>query len=340
MKTKQSKASTALKIDDNAKYFDGVVGQPRAKTELGFYLKNHIESGAVVPNLLFTGSKGDGKTHLARKFARNLPDISNPSRKNKAFYSFNGGAILNPTILLEDILSKVQDQHASIFVDECHMLPKKVQAVLLSILEPNRSHITTYNFNDIEYRFDSRRLTFIFATTDAQGLLDPLKDRLTTLCLEMYGPEELAKIIELTVDGRLSFDGNTLEELSKYVRRNARNAVRVAENALSFNCPIFETHHLETLKEKLNLFPLGVTFNEIRALRILERDGECSLGSLSCRLAQAASAVQKDVEPYLIANRLMEINGLRRITATGRAYLKALGGCEEAKKDLQGGAVL
>lgn len=314
------------KVDDSAKYFDGVVGQPRAKTELGFYLTNHLESGSVIPNILLTGSKGDGKTHLARKFARNLPDIMDPSRKNKAFYSFNGGAILNPTILLEDILSKVQDQPCTIFIDEAHGLPKKVQTVLLTILETNKSHRTSYTFNDIDYNFDFRRITFIFATTEEDKIFHALRDRLVTLSLEPYGKKELAEIIELTLDGQVSFDGDMLSQLSEYVRRNARNATRIAENARMFNTPIFEKKHLDILKEKLNLFPLGVTFNEIRALKILETDGECSLGHLSCRLAQASGAVQREVEPYLIANRLMEIDGKRRITALGRQYLKMIEG--------------
>ena len=328
-KTTQNKASQTSSLfvakDESEKYFEGVVGQPRAKRELGFYLENHLKSGSVIPNLLFTGSKGDGKTHLARKFARNLPDVQDPSRKNKAFYAFNGGAILNPTILLEDILSRVQDQYCTIFIDEAHGLPPKVQTVLLTILETTRTHHTTYTFNDIEYRFDFKKITFIFATTEENKIFHALRDRLVTLSLEPYKEKELAEIIEITVDGSMTFEDDMLEELSRYVRRNARSATRVAENALSFNTPVFQKKHFETIKEKLNLFPHGVTHNEIRALRTLEADGECALGHLASRLAQSPGAVQKEVEPYLISMGYLEIDGKRRITPKGRDFLKFIG---------------
>lgn len=194
------------------------------------------------------------------------------------------------------------------------------------MLEPNRSNRTSYTFNDVEYTFDFKKITFVFATTEDDKIFHALRDRLVTISLEPYGEKELAEIIELVVDGQMSFEGDTLEKTAKLVRRNARSADRMAKNAMAFNSPVFTTKHLETLKEKLNLFPSGVTHNEVRALRVLANDGESSLGHLSCRLAQASAAVQKEVEPYLIAMGLMEINGLRRITLKGRNFLKEIDG--------------
>lgn len=305
-------------------FFDGVIGQTRAKRELGFYLRNHLKSGNPVPNFLFAGSKGDGKSFLARKFARNLPDLQNPDKKHKKFYGFNGGAILNPTILLEDILSKVQDEYCTIFIDEAHGLPSKVQTVLLTILEPTKANRTRYTFNDVDYEFDFRKITFIFATTEDDKIFHALMDRLTKVTLEPYTEKELAEIMETVIENEVSFEDNLLADLSHYVRRNARAATAVAKNVLSFGSPVFTSEHFEILKSQLNMFPHGITFNEIRMLKILESDGECALGHLASRLAQTSKSVQKEVEPYAIAMGLMEIDGKRRLTGNGRLFLKAL----------------
>lgn len=326
------KNNTFLPIEKD--YFEGVIGQKRTKTELGFYLANHLATGAIIPHLLLTGSKGDGKTHLAKKFAKNLPDLSQPTKQNKAFYLLNASTILNPTIFLEDIMSKLQDQYATIFIDEAHELPKKVQMILLTILEPNKRNCTSYTFNDVDYRFDFSKLTFIFATTEDDKIFHALKDRLVTIALEPYDEKDLSQIIELVIDGEMTFEDGVLQEMSHYVRRNARSADRMAKNALAFHSPVFTREHLSILKEKLNLFPFGISHNEIRALRLLESDGECSLGHLSCRMAQTAKSVQKEVEPYPIALGLMEIDGKRRITAKGRQFLKEIHEEVKAQNDL------
>lgn len=312
-------------MSETNKYFDGVIGQERAKRELGFYLDSHLHKGSTVPHLLLTGSKGDGKTHLAKKFARNLPDPEEPTRKNKAFFPFNGGAILNPTMFLEDICSKVQGKYCTIFIDEAHELPKKVETVLLSILEPNKSERTTYTFNDIPYEFDFRLITFIFATTEEDKIFHALKDRLTTVTLEPYTEKDLADIISLVIDGQTEFETpELLSKVSSFVRRNARSADRMAKNIMKIGGAFFSEEHFQKLKEDLNLFPHGITHNEVRALKILESDGECSLGHLSSRLAQTTKSVQKEIEPYLIAMGLMEIDGKRRITGKGHTFLKEI----------------
>lgn len=302
-------------------YFEEVIGQERAKRELSFYLKNHLKSGNPVPNFLFAGSKGDGKSFLARKFAKNLPDLQNPDKKNKAFYSFNGGQIGNPTILMEDILSKVQDQYATVFVDEADALPSKVQAILLSILEPTKSNRTSVTFNDVTYEFDFRKITFIFATTET--IFHSLEDRLKVVSLEPYSEEDLGKIMETVFEGSIDFeDDKLLPDLAHYVRRNARAATFVAKNVMSFGTPIFTREQFSILKTQLNMFPRGVNFTEVRALRILLEDHECSLGHLASKLAQPSETTRKTIEPYLIALGLMIIEGKRKLTPEGRLYLK------------------
>lgn len=307
-------------------YFEGVIGQERAKTELGFRLDNHHKTKNPFPHLLLTGSKGDGKTHLARKVARNLPDWGDQTRNNKRFLSLNAAAIKSPQMFFEDICSQFADgqTYCTVFIDEAHELNKKIQNALLTVLEPNKNNYTTFEFNGAQFDFDFRRITFIFATTEDDQIIPPLVDRLKQISLEPYDADELAQIIELVIDGTVQFEDGTLERLSKLVRRNARKADEIAKDVMSFGVPVFTKKHLDKLVEKTNLYPMGLTNDEVRVLYTLEECGELSLGQLASRIGRPGKAMQKGLEPYILALGLMEIDGKRRITPKGRDYLKAI----------------
>lgn len=317
-------------------YFEGLIGQAKAKQELGFYLDNHHNSGAILPHLLFTGQKGDGKTMLAKKVARNMPDPENPDKKHKAFYNINGSSIENLRTFLEDYVTKAQgaSQYFTFFIDEAHDLPKKVQTALLTILEPNKMRVNRFVFQDIEYTFDFHKITFIFATTDEDKLDPALKDRLVNISLKQYDRKELAEIIKLVVDGACEFEGGVLEDLAIYVRRNGRAADRMATNILALGCPIFKKAHSKKLKDKLGMLPYGLEEIEMDTLRTLDDCGELSLGQLASRIGRPAKTTQKGVEPYLLALGLMEIDGKRRISAKGRELRQQIDGKANSKKRL------
>ena len=306
-----------------------VIGQQQAKTELEFRLNNHINTKGAFPNLLLTGSKGDGKSHLARKIGKNLPDFSDGSRDYKAFFTINGSALKNLRVFFEQYCSQFADgdKYCTVFIDEAHEIKKPVQAALLSVLENTKTNRNVYEYEDIPYYFDFRKVTFIFATTDEDKLVEPLIDRLLKITLSPYTPDELAEIINGVVGEAMEFDKGVLEKASQYVRRNARKADQLAKDILSLGVPVFKMIHLKKLIEKTNLAPMGLDLDEIRTLRILEEcassDG-LSLGQLASRMGRPGRSMQKGVEPYLLANNLMEIDGKRRITAKGREYLKNL----------------
>jgi Holliday junction resolvasome RuvABC ATP-dependent DNA helicase subunit len=309
-------------------YFDGVVGQSAAKQRLGFFLDNHIKTGTPFPHLLLTGFRGDGKSHLARKIARNFPCPGDPSKKHKPFFPLNGSSIKSLSVLFNDILSKTQDMDCTVFIDEAHGMPKSVQTAFLTILEPNKYNRTSYTYDDIEYTFDFKRITFIFATTEDDAIFHALKDRLYTIGLQPYSSNELAEIIEMVVDGTCSFEDGVLQDLSRHVRRNARDADRMAKHVLCFGVPVFEKKHLKELKKSLSLFPYGISIDEYRVLEELEKAGSegKSLGALASFIGRPAKAMQKELEPYLISLGLMIIDGKRIITQKGKDFLAEVSG--------------
>ena len=266
-------------------YFEGVIGQKAAKKRLSFRLDTH-RKGAILPHALFTGSKGDGKSYMVRKYARNFLDPTDPSKAHKNFFGLNAAAIKNPTMLFEDVFTKVIDEHATIFFDEAHDLPSKVETVLLSILEPNKNNRTVYEWDGQEFKFDFRKITFLFATTEEDKVFHALRDRLETVCLSPYSLDELAEIVMLSLDGAVDLSPKLLKEMAGYIRRNARAADRLARDIVDTGYGKFQPKHWAELKDSLGIMPLGITPDEYRLLGLLKSDGDLTLGTLSSRLAR------------------------------------------------------
>ena len=306
-------------------YFEGVIGQTKVKNKLGFRLDSLKNNGAVIPHALFVGSKGDGKSHIVRAFARNLPDPTDATKKHKTFYPLNGAAISSPKHLFEDIFAKTQGEHATFFIDEAHDLPDKVETVLLTVLEPNKGNKTRYTWDDVEYVFDFREVTFLFATTEPNKMFHALRDRLDIIPLAAYSQRELGDIIELNIADAVDFTKGLIMEMAGYVRQNGRSAARLAQDILATGASKFSPPDWEKLRKTLNIAPKGLSPDEIRVLQVLKRDGDMSLGMLSSRIARQRTEVQHDIEPYLLALGFMAIDGHREITKDGEKYLELLG---------------
>jgi Holliday junction resolvasome RuvABC ATP-dependent DNA helicase subunit len=305
-------------------YFDDVIGQTDVKKKLKFRLDTHRKNGAILPHCLFVGSKGDGKSFLARKFARHFPDPTDGSKKHKRFFGLNAGALKNPQMLFEDILAPIQDDYCTLFIDEAHGLNKKVEMVLLSILEPNPNKRTRYEWDGVEYLFDFRKVTFMFATTEEDQVFHALRDRLDTVSLAPYTEAELSEIIDLNLDGGVKINKNLLKDMGGFIRQNARSAHFLAMDILSTGKSSFKDKDWDELIDALSLLPKGISPDELRAMQILQSDGDLSLGQLASRLARPTRAVQRDIEVYPKSLGFIEVDGKRKLTKRGHDYLKNL----------------
>ncbi len=316
--------------------FDEIVGQPSAKKKLNFYLDSY-RATRIIPNLMISSQKGNGKTHLARSIAKGLVKFS-PEGKiersdsgkelRKPFVEVNCSTLRNLNQFMDSfIVPYVVDKDVTIFLDEASELPKCISMALLTILNPTPENKTTFSTANRIYDFDFSRQSWIFATSEIQSVFHALTDRLKRLDLEDYTHEQLANIVQKKSPS-IKYEDGVLTEISSVLRGNARNAMMMASDISTFakGKGSFSMVDWLSLKDTLGIAPLGLNATEINILKFLAKNtAGTSLTRLSAKTGLSREALQRDYETTLLKNDLMKIDvSGRTITLEGNRYLKSL----------------
>jgi Holliday junction resolvasome RuvABC ATP-dependent DNA helicase subunit len=309
-------------------YFDEMIGQSKTKSVLGFYI-DAFEKTEILPHMFIVGQRGQGKTMLATQVAKNLRSKS--LGKVKPMLTINCSTLKNVRQFIEDIvLQYVRDQHITLFFDEVHEMPVPIQTCLLTVLNPNKHNMNTLRFEDYHIEFDFTKVSFIFATTDPQKVITPLKDRCRMVHMEEYQYDELGKIVKNNSED-LEFDEETLRDIASVCRGNARNATLMAkDNILQFarrhNVSYIDMDIWDRIKGVLGILPLGLENTELQILKVLKERNICSLTNISAVTGLSTQALRAEFELYPLKHNLMEIvQGGRRLTKNGREYLESVG---------------
>ena len=303
--------------------FPDIVGQSNAKRVLDFFCRGY-EKTSRIPHLMFVAPKGCGKTTMAKATARRLKSIN----KDKKYFEINCSTLRNVKQFFNQIvIPYMQDREATILFDECSEIPKDVTMALLTILNPNPDHQTSFSFEDYTVEFDFRQLSFMFATTETQSVFHALMDRLERVDLEEYSLSEMGEIVGMNLD--IKIEPKALENISSVLRGNARAAQKMAQKIESYcemnNKKVFKDSDWKKLSKILSIFPLGLNTTEILLLNILKDNKDCSLTNLAAKTGISKHAVQRDFEIYLQKHSLMDITTAgRNITPKGLEYLKEL----------------
>ena len=227
-------AYTVLARRYRSQNFDDVVGQDAVAQTL----RNAIESGRVAHAYLFCGTRGVGKTTLARVLAKSLNCLEadgptvDPCCKCDSCVSVNLGedidvieidgasntGVDNIRQLRQNAIYRPARARYKIYIiDEVHMLSTGAFNALLKILEEPPEHVK-----------------FIFATTEPNKVLATIQSRCQRFDFSSIGPtvisEQLRKILN---EEGLKFTDDLLLHLARLANGSMRDALSLLDQLIS-----------------------------------------------------------------------------------------------------------
>jgi DNA polymerase-3 subunit gamma/tau len=214
--------------------FDDVVGQDAVAQTL----KNAIEMGRVAHAYLFCGTRGVGKTTMARILAKSMnclgadgPTVM-PCLKCDSCVSVNVGedidvieidgasnrGIDNIRELIQNAIYRPARARNKIYIiDEVHMLTKEAFNALLKILEEPPEHVK-----------------FIFATTEPNKVLATIQSRCQRFDFRSISAELIGRQLEMILkDEKIQFDKDLIIHLSRFANGSMRDALSLLDQLIS-----------------------------------------------------------------------------------------------------------
>jgi DNA polymerase III subunit gamma/tau len=199
--------------------FDEVIGQELAVR----VMKNTIDKKRVKNGYLLSGSRGVGKTTLARIFANSLNDVANNPTASIDIYEMDAASntsVDDVRLLIENASTPPLVGEYKIFIiDEVHMLSKSAMNALLKILEEPPVY-----------------LVFIFATTNPEKILPTVLSRLIKLDLQDHTIENLVSNLEMIAKKEeVKIDKESLELIAKKANGGQRDAINYLQTVSEYN---------------------------------------------------------------------------------------------------------
>ncbi len=296
--------------------FDEYVGQEKVKNNLKIYIEAAKRRGEPLDHVLLYGPPGLGKTTLSGIIANEL---------GVQIRVTSGPAIEKPKNLAQ-ILSSINEGDV-LFIDEIHRMPRAVEEVLYPAMEDYSLDIFIGEGPAARsIRIAIPHFTLVGATTRAGQLSAPLRDRFGMVeRLELYTPEELAKIVMRSA----SILGVRIDEYGALeIASRSRGTPRIANRLLKRVRDFAEVKYDGIITEQvadsaltmLGIDELGLDAVDRRMLEAIikiYRGGPVGLETLAAAIGEEAVTIEDVYEPYL-----MQIGFLSR-TPRGRCVTAA-----------------
>ena len=287
------------------------IGQEKAKQNLSIFIEAARRRTEPLDHVLLHGPPGLGKTTLAGIIAQEM---------GVNIRITSGPAIEKPGDLAA-LLTNLSENDI-LFVDEIHRLNRAVEEILYPAMEDYAIDIIIGkgpSANSI--RLDLPKFTLIGATTRAGSLSAPLRDRFgVTLRLELYTPEELAKIVTRSAGIlNVSIEPEGAMEIARRSRGTPRIANRMLRRVRDFAQVMADGVITKSVADKallaLEVDYLGLDNVDRRMLQAIIENyggGPVGLDTLAATIGEESVTLEDVYEPYL-----MQIGFLTR-TPRGR----------------------
>ncbi|HUT47623.1 MAG TPA: DNA polymerase III subunit gamma/tau, partial [Sedimentisphaerales bacterium] len=225
---------TVLARKYRSQSFDDVIGQdPIAQT-----LKNAIKTGRVAHAYLFTGTRGVGKTTMARILAKALNCLAadkpttEPCCKCDSCLAVNtgddidvieiDGASNNRVDEIRELRENViyrpaRSRYKIYIIDEVHMLTVSAFNALLKTLEEPPSHIK-----------------FIFATTEPNKVIATIQSRCQRFDFSNIGPAAIAEQLKsILKQEKIKYEEDLVLPLAKMANGSMRDGLSLLDRLIS-----------------------------------------------------------------------------------------------------------
>ena len=292
------------------------IGQEKVKENLSVFIDAAKLRREALDHVLLYGPPGLGKTTLAAIIANEL---------GVNFRITSGPALERPGDLAA-LLTNLEEGDV-LFIDEIHRLPRTVEEILYPAMEDFSIDIMNGKGQGAtSIHLPLQHFTLIGATTRAGQLSAPLRDRFGVIArLEMYTPEELARIVTRSAKILdVPCDPQGALEIATRSRGTPRIAnrmlKRVRDFAVVLNDGVIDRATAGEALNRMEVDALGLDMVDRRLLEAMIRHyngGPVGLDTLAAVIGEESVTIEDVYEPYL-----MQLGFINR-TPRGRVLLPA-----------------
>lgn len=251
---------TALARKWRPQTFDDFIGQEHVHRAL----QNALARKHIHHAYLFTGTRGVGKTTIARLFAKALScsqGIStNPCGQCSACQAIKAGNYLD---LIEiDAASRTKIEDTRELLDQVSYPPVNGRFKIYLIDEVHM--LSTHSFNALLKTLEEppAQTKFLLATTDPQKLPITIQSRCLQLHLQHVSSETIAQHLgNVLTKEHINYQPQTLDILAQAASGSIRDALSLLEQALTLS-PHNEQYQVDTLAEDSVTTMLGTLKTE------------------------------------------------------------------------------